>query len=546
MDWPDFERPFLGDDDLKFFKREESIFSSKLLRHSSLHGLRDQRVDSVSLTLRTTLPTTLPTAIADPEAEWQRWIESPALRSPAEGEHKGREITDQSGYHILLSARVRPEQEEPLIPSGLQYLPIEKRFFKKIVQRFKLHSVIRKALQRKKSYSTCLSSQSDTEPVELFTAVINANWKNNIAISSTHFKTSHLTLAVIYGCSELQMERVEGLLNRSPEVRAHPFLMAGIFAELQRDRVEALVWDTEAELDHMMKKDLKFHRVDVSDESRGLNWKRSRGISLFRGEIKKLEEEVRTVKAQLEKMVEHMEAVAEKEKAHIQTLQEPERASAKVMAEKTERFVDRFGEISAELDSMMGRCRFASEELTFAREVFMAELARKEAQNTSRQTRTSTVIGLVAMLYLPITAMATIFATPVFDFKNDWQDIHLNRLGPSGDGGPSGDRPMPVVSGYFWWYFLSSSLLSFVTLAFWWFETKRGEKAGGAGDDNSEGVGQNPNGQGTGSGAPVVPQGGSLSEATPPGSEKNSGGAPRWSRKPKSWFGMSPKPVLPK
>ncbi|GAB1312325.1 Cora-domain-containing protein [Madurella fahalii] len=489
MDWPAFERPFLSDDDLPFFKCEESTLPSKVLRHSS-----------------------------------------EALKAPPKSE--GREMTDRSGYHILLSARVLPVQTNPEVPSGLQYLPIERNIWKQIAQRFKLHSVIRKALQRKKSYSTCLTSKSTIEPVELFTAVISAAWPSNIAISSTYFTKSKLTLAVIYGCNGMQMKKIEDLLKMSPEVRDHPFLMAGIFAELQRDRVESLVLGIEKKLDDIMTEDLKFHRVDVPEEARGLNWRRSHRISLFRGEVKKLEEEARTVKGELKKMVRHMASVAKKEENRIPRLEQEKEEIVQDFITKTERFIERFEEICTELDSMMGKCRFASEELTFAREVFMAELARKEAHNTSQQTRMSTVIGFVAMLYLPITAMATIFATPVFDFKNDWQDIRLNHLGPSdSDQSSSGDQNLPVVSGYFWWYFLSSALLILVTLIYWY--TKRKDKDNGPSGSNDEAE----DSHNIESKTPTVVEGKSETSRSVSKESPSSHASHRRFWNPRSWFG---------
>jgi hypothetical protein len=153
----------------------------------------------------------------------------------------------------------------------------------------------------------------------LFTAVMSSQWLNNIAISSTHFSKSRLTLAVVYGCNEEQMERIQRLLKGSPEVRAHPFLMAGVFAELQRDRVEDLVRSKESELYELLVVDLQFHVVDFPT-AREFNWTKSRQTSVFRSEVKMLEEEASVVKGELEKMVRYMERVARSEEARIPAL----------------------------------------------------------------------------------------------------------------------------------------------------------------------------------------------------------------------------------
>lgn len=254
----------------------------------------------------------------------------------------------------------------------MQYLPIGGDIWKQIALRFKPHSVIRKALIKNKTYSTWVTSRSTVEPVELFTAVTSSRWLNSIAISSTHYSKSRLTLAVVYGCNEDQMEKIQHLLKASPEVRAHPFLMAGVFAELQRDRVEDLVRSKESELDYLLI-NLQVYRVDVSPGTREFGWTKNQHTSLFRSEVKNLEEEASAIKDELEKMVRHMERVAKSEEARMPALvQQEEREAVQDFVAKTERFVARFGEICTELNSFMGRCRMASEELTFARELVSA------------------------------------------------------------------------------------------------------------------------------------------------------------------------------
>ena len=133
-----------------------------------------------------------------------------------------------------------------------------------------------------------------------------------------------------------------------------------------------------------------------------------------------------------------------------------------------------------------------------------------------------------------LTLAQTIFATPVFDFKNDWQDTRLKHIGPSGDQeGSSGDRHMSVLSGYFWWYILSSISLSALTLIYWWYYTKREEDNHTAASNRGEE--QLKNTQGSGSKAPVTSEQGSPSETTRLTSEKITGNPLRWLWHPRSW-----------
>lgn len=70
----------------------------------------------------------------------------------------------------------------------------------------------------------------------------------------------------------------------------------------------------------------------------------------------------------------------------------------------------------------------------------------------------------------------TIFATPVFDFKNDWRDLHYQAIPSPDDKNATGQQSLPVVSGYFWYYVSSSMAFSVITLLAWWLKTQRGSE----------------------------------------------------------------------
>ena len=73
----------------------------------------------------------------------------------------------------------------------------------------------------------------------MFTAVMSHEFNiGHIAVSSTHYTDSKLTLTVFCGCTAGQMDHVQSILSESPEVRDHRMLVPGLFAELQRDRLE--------------------------------------------------------------------------------------------------------------------------------------------------------------------------------------------------------------------------------------------------------------------------------------------------------------------
>ncbi|KAK4209329.1 hypothetical protein QBC37DRAFT_55323 [Rhypophila decipiens] len=122
-----------------------------------------------------------------------------------------------------------------------------------VSQHLHLDRVICKAVKKDKNYSTFLIDKTgpELEQAELYTALMSSEWSENIAISSTHFPQSKLTCS-LYGCNAKQVERVKLLLASSPEVKGHLMLMGGVFAELQRERLEGLVLETENQLDKLL------------------------------------------------------------------------------------------------------------------------------------------------------------------------------------------------------------------------------------------------------------------------------------------------------
>ncbi|KAK4126758.1 hypothetical protein N657DRAFT_640621 [Parathielavia appendiculata] len=73
----------------------------------------------------------------------------------------------------------------------------------------------------------------------------------------------------------------------------------------------------------------------------------------------------------------------------------------------------------------MARCRMMFDAVIYFEELFTSELLSHDVESTRNTAKASTVIAFVAMLYLPITTVATIFSMHVFDFENDWRDVHF-------------------------------------------------------------------------------------------------------------------------
>ncbi|KAK4175149.1 hypothetical protein QBC36DRAFT_28364 [Triangularia setosa] len=359
-----------------------------------------------------------------------------------------------SGYHILLCGAPAPHSiAENKFPARLYYLPSSLPRWQRITKSFHLHDEINNAIL--KSIDGGRATYLVHNSLRTYTAAMSwdeSHWDNtnNLAISSIHFEKLNLTVAVIFGCSRHQMERVEQLLAMSPEVKSHPLLTVGLFAELHKDRMRDIVMRAVGECDAaIMQLGLNQNSPPVAKRDFML----SKRLRDFRFRTKMAEEEVRTTKGLLQKMIAQVE-----EEHALRNFQDDAD-----FAVSTRRFRQRFAELEIEFETMMARCRMTFDDMTYSEDLLMTEILSHDAERARDQAKVSTVIAFVAMLYLPITTVATNFAMPVFSFANDWRDIYFRET--------DADKP-PVLSSYFWVYLIVSVTLTAFTVFSWWHYTK--------------------------------------------------------------------------
>ncbi|KAK0615663.1 hypothetical protein B0T17DRAFT_510246 [Bombardia bombarda] len=154
-------------------------------------------------------------------------------------------------------------------------------------------------------------------------------------------------------------------------------------------------------------------------------------------------------------------------------------ADDKHQTELTTRFMLRFEELGEESDEMIANRDASVKNVTFTRDLVLGEMSLEEASQSKHQAKVGAFIGPAALLYLPMTTVATVFAMPIFDFKANWWDLHFNPANSSdttlnsigSDSGPMQGPPPPIISGYFWIYLGISGFLTIATLS-WWFLAK--------------------------------------------------------------------------
>ena len=162
------------------------------------------------------------------------------------------------------------------------------------------------------------------------------------------------------------MKRVEHLVHHAPEVKSHPLLMVGVFAELTRDRVTEIVRDAVADCD------IATMKLGLNEKTRPQvrrSFELSRELRNCRLNTKKAEEELRSAQSQLHKMMQQIEEWMNRAGGSV-----GDHASGRLgddFTTSTVRFKDRFEEISIEFDALMARCRMTFDDMTYSEELVM-------------------------------------------------------------------------------------------------------------------------------------------------------------------------------
>ncbi|KAI8957389.1 hypothetical protein F5Y11DRAFT_339808 [Daldinia sp. FL1419] len=446
MDWPPDSDPFIAPNNLDLFDDDFE------LRDNSQEWKVIQNLGSNATDDAAAVP------LSDPES-WKRWTEALGFV------YRDFRIEDlpQNGFSILFVPRAKDVKlANGPQPSAYTDIPLagdSLGTWWEVVRAFHLPGHFPKLVARKQTSVTSISRthQLSDPPgrIWMHTAVANPNFdENSFAMAGTHFEQKHLTLAVMFSCSDEQIDRIQGLVNTWKEAIGHPLLMLGIYAELQLDRLVAIVDKRYRKYEKLMR---KVEAQAAKDSKERFSWKMIKKVRLTRETSKKVEEEVETTRLQLSKAY---SSALERFKDHKEDYVGIE--------ETTNLFSERFVDIATRFDGLGARCRIIVEGISFTTDIIRSELSRQEAQTSTENSKFATGISLVAMVYLPLTTMATIFAMPIFQWSNDWRDwryrpVDSGNASSSGPGSSASNGAPPVVSGYIWVYISISIGLTIAT-----------------------------------------------------------------------------------
>ncbi|KAH8879280.1 hypothetical protein GQ53DRAFT_834285 [Thozetella sp. PMI_491] len=155
--------------------------------------------------------------------EWMREHEAPECNR-----ENGVIIVDIHGFH----------------QRSVRNVPIPNSVFRQLAERFYIHKHIEQVISRS-DICTFVATELDVGPSQFPGIVYNCQtsnlWKDDLALSATYLQDANFTFAVMYGCTEAAewavCDRLRQIAWEGASQASHPMLLPGIFAELERLRL---------------------------------------------------------------------------------------------------------------------------------------------------------------------------------------------------------------------------------------------------------------------------------------------------------------------
>ncbi|KAK0725507.1 hypothetical protein B0H67DRAFT_659078 [Lasiosphaeris hirsuta] len=285
----------------------------------------------------------------------------------------------------------------------------------------------------------------------------------DLALSTTYIPSLRKVYCVIYGCSTAQMKAIEKRIWAAGDCTDHPLLLTGILAELEREKLVN------------MAEDLVDQFTLGSDVLENKSWdpnspKMQQYLAICL-QSRGLADQIRAVKRQIFKLI------AETEMLERQWKQDSTSDSSCQDSGKQRRLIgtgqrikERLQDIMNEYDDKTDECKMMANNLSLAMQSASNKNAKQDSVTNIRIAKANTIIALetkresaqmrsialLTMIYLPMSCVASIFSTSLFNWR------------------PSEGEA--VVSDYIWVLFVLSVGLTVITVLAWHFTTNREKK----------------------------------------------------------------------
>ncbi|KAI1115129.1 hypothetical protein F5Y14DRAFT_450489 [Nemania sp. NC0429] len=323
-------------------------------------------------------------------------------------------------------------------PSTLRTVPLSKHILGTIAKRFNISATVFQIIAETYTHMSTPDFEANETASNTCSALFHSgvsNYPGNIALVYTHSPKHESSCGIFLGCSEKDMDAVYDMLDRCGPTCTDPLLLPIVFAELQTSHLREL---QEAFMDHAHNIFTEFE-ILLRSQKHSYRLDLIRKLDTVRADVITFEDDIAIANRHLKSLIDCSHYASDK------------------------RFRKRFEQISREYDDLLGACRPILQTAVISADTYQAGISRHLAN-------TSMVLAFVAMIYLPISTVATIFAIPIIDFKADWRDIHGNPVHSSLNS--SGAQPV-VVSYYLTHYLGISFALLFLTLEGWHMFTRK-------------------------------------------------------------------------
>ncbi|KAI5860607.1 hypothetical protein GGS23DRAFT_599415 [Durotheca rogersii] len=384
--------------------------------------------------------------------DWESWIDKTQDA-----------ISAGNGLYVVLFSRAEPVFEG--IPAPVSCIPVTKDVWKTLIKLFRVHRSIARTIARMATFVASDYEQED-ESAEcniFFTARMSTHLNGDLALSLTYIPSTESTLAVMYGCSPRQIQEIEKRIRAAGERTKYPLLMLGIFAELERHVLSAMV---ESLLGKFV---LRATRLETGswDPSQDLTKEKTQDQLRMCIESMNLKDHIRGVKRQISKLLAEMDQFEDHFVSHGGDDGGHKALWFKrVGLEMKKRLKDIMNDYEEKIDE----CNMIVENITLAAQTVWNQIAMHDSELNTRIARANTTIALetkrestqmrsialLTMIYLPISSVATVFSMNLFNWE-------------AGDG-------EPVVSHYIWVFIVFAVGFTAITLSVWIYLTRRHEK----------------------------------------------------------------------
>ncbi|KAK7427390.1 hypothetical protein QQZ08_006159 [Neonectria magnoliae] len=286
----------------------------------------------------------------------------------------------------------------------------------------------------------------------------------------THSPQTRTTFAIVFGCNKMQQKQIEcRLATVTPKALAHPMLLPGILAELERKRLGELL---EGTLDKFtLRAGGAAHLANGRIGTLHMSEQQMSEYLELCYESQNLAKEFKRVKRQLTKMIEACEDLCV-------PICGPEANDGDPVSTKAVRdglktiglkINTRTFEIIDDYDNKIDECGMVLENTSITMQTIWNHIARNDAAVNTKISKANTSIALdskqdnaqmrsialLTMVYLPVSAVASIFSMTIFDWS---------------------PKSGTIVSKYIWVFIVLSLALTIITVLIWYFATHKKKK----------------------------------------------------------------------